>query len=156
MPQSILSIDPGPHTGWVEFAISADSAAEIYAHGLVYPSDYSTIATIYRSFLHSAHPPTLVICEKWIDIPYIDHATASEVVQQQIGVIRQLTQDGGVPLVLAPPQARTQITPETLYASGYRMEGRDYDHVRQATRHGLAWLVDHRHRPTIDRLYPRN
>jgi hypothetical protein len=155
VPASILAIDPGEHTGWVEFSVKAESAAEITADGLVYPAHYYTVANLYRSFIQRAHHPVLVICENWINIPYAEHAVNPTVVLQQIGVLRQLARDGGVPLVLPPPQARTQVTMETLREAGYFLQGGDYDHVRQATRHGLSWLVSHHHQPTVERLYPR-
>jgi hypothetical protein len=159
----LICVDPGGTTGvgivgYTDRIVQMVNAYEDTVGPFDLFKDLMSKINNYRDeglvFPHTSqqHPVTVLI-EAWetYDTPFRVNPNYA---CQLIGAAKVAAAQMGVNIIERSPQARKQVTDQMLKAGGFwwpHGEG----HAREALRHGLAFLIEQLHRPTIDLLMPR-
>lgn len=139
----LLSIDPGGTSGWSIWSLSDVDPLEL--------RDYGQIEGGVRGFLHwweGREKSDIVIAENFVlDSRAIAHPDLSGV--RILGALEVLA-----PGFISPRNSAMVHAPDPflrkhgLYINGQR-------HARDSIRHAVSWAKTTKHRPTLERFWPR-
>lgn len=147
---TILAIDPGLTTGWAQITYSDDDPGHLLDGGEIRDKN-SSVAV--GAWFDRFEAQDLVVMEGW-EYRKNKFSVDANLACGPIGVVRWLCYVKGIDLVIARPIDRSVVTDEMLRANGDWYSG-GRGHAREATRHGIAYLLRHNHLPTMNAYFKR-
>jgi hypothetical protein len=149
--------DPGKNTGLSLLRATYDSVERLDSNvvGYVPKKGITPLNTMKRWLAEFPGETHIFVYENFHirpgvvvpDTTAIDVITASlEWIQNEKPYVKVVPQE--------PAQGKKQVPDDVLKTMGFHLRGGVTRHANDATRHGVAWLIGQRHRPTARLAFP--
>ena len=164
MPSSLLSHtllvtcqDPGKNTGLSLLRATPDTLERLDSDvvGFEPKKGITPLNTMKKWRMKYPYVPHVFVYENFHIRPgvIVPDTTAIEVIQASLDWASQNNIYDKV-VAQEPVHGKMQVPDEVLKAMGFHLRGGVTRHANDATRHGVAWLIGQRHRPTARLAFP--